>query len=95
MRIEVTEEHLSKGDRKNPYGCMLSCAVNDHLQEGVLCATYITSMLLISEEGCAYLQTPPYARDIIRRWDDGEDVEPFSVELEIPVRLLKTWEKPE
>ena len=79
MIIEVTEQHIRHGTRNNCEHCPIALAVNE---------TFNINTAVVSGEDFAIgeginfkeYSLPQEARDFIRQFDDGDEVQPFTFE---------------
>lgn len=80
MKIEVTQEHIDKGDRFSPSCCPLALAIKDAtgLYGVSVGADYVTRM-----EPYRFITLPRRAAGFRKAFDRAEKVKPFTFELDI------------
>lgn len=93
MKIEVTAEDIKAGMIQSPYDCALALAFE---RKGIRALVYPTCFK-VTPRGAHSLTDmtreqplPEEAVDFVRKFDDGDFVEPFSFHVDIPVTSLVT-----
>ena len=76
MRIVVKQEHIKSGIHKSPISCPIARAVREAFGVDDVGATHYS----IYVAGKRY-EVPDSVQSFIKRFDDGEVVEPFEFEL--------------
>lgn len=86
MQIQVKQEHIDKGVQGKCGSCPIALAINENLVDGVISNVRYSRVDLVKNEVylAEELWLPPEASRFIRSFDNGEQVQPFSFELEIP-----------
>lgn len=80
VTIDVTADDIAKGKPKEPCDCPIAIATDRAFGGGVAISCGQT---LIGINFVDY-SLPVPARRFIRRFDDGENVKPFSFSVEVP-----------
>ena len=81
IRVRVTQEHINGGTRNDCGCCPVALALIDMLYECVrVDATHIEIRIGTSVRG---FLTPLEVAIFVRKYDGGEEVEPFEFELEL------------
>jgi hypothetical protein len=81
MRIEVTEQDIAAGRRRQPSACPIALAVKRaYAVERASVAEYDIIVTRWCDRQFKW-RTPTPAASFIERFDKGEKVEPFSFEL--------------
>ena len=87
MKIDVTQEHINKGQRGDSFSCPVALAL---LDEGFIRPSI--GSVFIEELGYTLtrkgfiVRTPHVASRFTRNFDRGDEVKSFSFELETPSR---------
>jgi hypothetical protein len=88
--IEVTQKHIDKGGRREAGSCPVSLAINDVLADGVyvrvVANAYLFKMGILE---ITSVRLDENTKQFIIRFDEGESVQPFSMEVEISNAFLK------
>lgn len=82
MKIEiiVTQDHINNGRPASPCDCPIALAMKENTGEKwEVCNVLMWKMVDTSEN----YRLPSEARDFIYLFDRGEEVKPFSFEVEI------------
>jgi len=89
--MQVRQEHIDKGIREKCGSCPIALAINEHLVDGVISNVRYSRVDLVKNEVYLVeeLRLPPEASRFIRSFDNGEQVQPFSFELEIPAEYRR------
>lgn len=74
--IQVTQEHIEKGQRFEPFSCAVALALKD---SGFESARVSESEIVCD---CDIFPVPSSVRAFVGRFDRGEPVLPFSFELD-------------
>jgi hypothetical protein len=77
-RVEVTQEHIDRGEKMNCHDCPIALAVSAALGQEVTVGAEIVHL----GKGLAYL--PRSVSDWIVEFDLGGRVAPFVFDLEVP-----------
>jgi hypothetical protein len=81
IKIDVTSDDIAKGEREQPCRCPIALALTRaHPGQWVL-GEHTADFYFDDADGTISL--PNEARDFIKRFDNGDPVEPFSFELEL------------
>lgn len=80
MLIKVIEEDINKGCVRNDTHCPIAYAIHRSLPE--IEEVSVGNFRVHLDDKNVYL--PVSAREFIKRFDQGEKVNPFEFELEIP-----------
>ena len=87
MTIHVTQEHIDKGALSNSCKCPVALALQEVLQKQVfVCQTVAATYRIEASDLSSIGQYDDYGlpqsvADFVRRFDAGQDVEPFTFEL--------------
>jgi hypothetical protein len=79
MQIDVTQDDIADGERRNGEGCPIAIAANRAF--GQCCEVGLTQIVLLADEMCYAI--PDDARDFILDFDDGCLVRSFSFEATV------------
>lgn len=79
MRVAVTERHIAEGHRHHPYLCPVAVAVHDATGRDLVLVTG-EHMIIDGRTG----DVSEVVRAWIRRYDFGDQCEPFEFELAWP-----------
>lgn len=87
LEIEVLDEDIQKGDQDDCHQCALARAIKRRV------APYFKSYVSVGSQsfsmGIAASQPlPPECVDWIKRFDDGEKVEPFRFQITLPTYFV-------
>lgn len=87
-RIKISKKHIEKGEPGNPQSCPIACAILDrqYVDRVDVDGEYIT--IEDSNGGHVYAM-PARASNFVMKFDDGEEVHPFSFKLG---RLVEEWD---
>lgn len=101
MLIEVTQEHIDKGERSNALSCPVALAVREALDakkenEVAVSFRWITHLkeyrgwrtLFQKTQDWISYPSPKKVQEFITDFDNGEPVAPFSFELKQPPQEL-------
>lgn len=80
MKIEVKLHHIEKGVCNSAWSCPIALALLDaKVKSPTVCVQQI-----VIDQGKSFkrIKTPKKAQTVIKRFDAGESVRPFSFELE-------------
>ena len=77
MRIEVKQDHIDRGQRKMKCNCPVALAVIDSVRDNLIVKVNYDNMIV----GNRSFYMSERTRTFIRRFDDGEAVEPFAFNL--------------
>lgn len=87
IKVNVTQECIDKGNRRKAKSCMLHRA----LESIIAYDFYVTSPdpehyfeIGIRADKVFYCRLPEWVRRITDEWDSGNNVMPFSFEMDIP-----------
>lgn len=81
--IRVTQRHIDQGKRNCPYGCMVALAIEEAIPGSWPTVDGATVLLSLGSQD-SRIDLPAIARDAIDKYDDGQEVEPFQFDLEVP-----------
>ncbi len=84
MKITVTQEHIDGGVKDSPWACPIARAL-PRAPAGYDYEVFEDRVhLWSSREGARYSYLPEEARLFVAKFDNGEAVEPFEFELDLP-----------
>jgi len=89
LRVDVTQEDIANGRKRNPSACMVARAIN-RASEGMLQAQvcYEHGWLGPELDGASVkLPLKDSVKQLVVMFDQGMVVQPFSFELELPEGL--------
>lgn len=87
LKVNVTQEHIDKGERYNTGGCPIAWALRDALPEGCCGINVHVRVAVWFDDAQVYHQAwlPRPAQDFVVEFDNGYDISPFSFELDADV----------
>jgi hypothetical protein len=89
MLIKVTQDDIDTGQRRHPLFCPVSLAVQRTLNTKHVLVSVVDIEINYGTEDDKVAKLPEDISDIIRDYDDGEDMFPFEFEAE----FKEKWEK--
>ena len=86
LKVNVTQEHIDKGERYSTSACPIARALKDVLPADS-CAVNVRAAVAVWFQNSGYYRAwlPHSAQDFVVEFDSGQDVEPFSFELDADV----------
>lgn len=86
LKVNVTQEHIDKGVRYHSDICPIAWALRDALSVGCCGVVVRASEATWFEDGCRHhAWLPCTAQQFVVEFDNGQDVSPFSFELDANV----------
>lgn len=82
--INVTAEHIAKGERQECTRCPIALAIESAIPEADYLAVYSTAAVFNVGDVIAEIALPAAAERFIHSFDLGYSPEPFSFELTYP-----------
>lgn len=78
MIINITQEHINRGQKCRAHRCPMALAVQDqlNLSPGLVAVTQYTLYI-----DCKALTLPPAASNFVKSFDAGREVSPFTFEV--------------
>jgi len=86
MKIEVTQEHINKGKRKNCYRCPVALAIESAIPDSWVSVGWQT-ITVDKDQQYATQRTPTAVTEFINKFDRRKKVEPFEFVLQ-PMPIL-------
>jgi hypothetical protein len=84
-RIDVTQEHIDRGVSKDCLRCPVALAIMCHVQPTTSISVGDDAITMLPLGGWFHdQQAPSVVRQFVRGFDRGDDVVPFSFDLDIP-----------
>ena len=86
LKVNVTQEHINKGERHSTSACPIAWALKDVLPADS-CAVNVRASVAVWFRNSDYYRAwlPRSAQDFVVEFDNGQDVSPFSFELDADV----------
>jgi hypothetical protein len=90
QKIEVLKDDINRAERGQPESCMVARAVIRTLQlegSGALVSVDGESVAIYgpgNEGKFVDMDLPEVIQDYIEQWDDGDDLDPFDFDLNLP-----------
>lgn len=81
--IELTEQHLLRGERKNPFGCAVCLAINENFPDKRIMVDGKYVSLYDDRYREVRFELPEEIQKWINSYDNGHEVEPVIFEVEI------------
>lgn len=88
-KVEVTRKHINEGVQRNCNSCPIALAIKGVVKDDVDVSVGWLKMALSLGNYDRELWSPTEAMQFARRYDNGHDVHPITLELDIPERFLK------
>lgn len=89
MKIKVTKHHVSEAIRKNSHHCMIAEAIKEQVEGAQQIMVDLQSIRWTDARlGVRYFYfTPPQAQQALLKFDKGEEVPQFDLELRQPTMV--------
>jgi hypothetical protein len=90
MKISVTQEHIRRGVPRRPWCCPIALALGDVLDDSHQKISVKENEIEIGQIPYVVLitrKTPEICQDFIEAFDNGDVVQPFEFEVDIPEYL--------
>ena len=81
LTVNVTQDHIDKGARKEAYDCPVSLALGEADPGSDWC---VSTRHIMRETGThvGFIDPPATVSKFVRRFDNGDPVQPFSFEID-------------
>lgn len=83
MEIEVTQEHIDRGQPHCGESCPVALAISDIVNEDAWVDLDEVGFFSVEEDDFIDIPTPSVVKEFITAFDAGRPVTPFRFELEI------------
>ena len=97
MRVRIRKEHVDQAIRKNAHHCMIAEAIREEVPNATAVIVDLQSIRWSdAASGVRYFYfTPPQAQQALLRFDEGEAVEPFNIDLRRPAMIKPVAYRPQ
>lgn len=97
MRVRIRKEHVESAVRKNAHHCMIAEAIREEIPNATAVLVDLQSIRWSDpNSGVRYFYlTPPEAQQALLRFDEGQPVAPFNIELRRPAMIRPVAYRPQ